>query len=115
MDKITGPGNAWVATAKRQVFGQVGIDAIAGPSEVMILADKQNNADWIAMDLMAQAEHDENAQSILITNDENFAEAVMQEVENILKKPPAQNHRRRFVARFRAASLSSKIGQKPPP
>ena len=88
VDKITGPGNAWVATAKRQVFGQVGIDAIAGPSEVMILADKQNNADWIAMDLMAQAEHDENAQSILITNDAKFAEAVMQEVAHILKNLP---------------------------
>ena len=91
VDKITGPGNAWVATAKRQVFGQVGIDAIAGPSEVMILADGQNNADWIAMDLMAQAEHDENAQSILITNDAKFAEAVMQEVDKILKNLPRKN------------------------
>ena len=91
VDKITGPGNAWVATAKRQVFGQVGIDAIAGPSEVLILADKQNNADWIAMDLMAQAEHDENAQSILITDDENFAEAVMQAVDTILTDLPRKH------------------------
>ena len=91
VDKITGPGNAWVATAKRQVFGQVGIDAIAGPSEVIILADKQNNPDWIAMDLMAQAEHDENAQSILITNDQKFGEAVMQAVENILKNLPRKH------------------------
>ena len=91
VDKITGPGNAWVATAKRQVFGQVGIDAIAGPSEVLILADGQNNPDWIAMDLMAQAEHDENAQSILITDDAKFAKAVMQAVDRILKDLPRQN------------------------
>ena len=88
VDKITGPGNAWVATAKRQVFGQVGIDSIAGPSEVLIMADSDNNPDWIAMDLMAQAEHDELAQSILITDDEGFADAVAEAVENILKTLP---------------------------
>lgn len=88
VDKITGPGNAWVATAKRQVFGQVGIDSIAGPSEVLIMADAQNNADWIAMDLMAQAEHDELAQSILITDDEDFANAVSDAVDHILKTLP---------------------------
>ncbi|MGB2096776.1 MAG: histidinol dehydrogenase, partial [Candidatus Puniceispirillales bacterium] len=88
VDKITGPGNAWVATAKRQVFGQVGIDSIAGPSEVLIMADAQNNADWIAMDLMAQAEHDELAQSILITDDEDFADAVSDAVDHILKTLP---------------------------
>ena len=65
--KIVGPGNAFVATAKRQVFGTVGIDMIAGPSEVLIVADADNNPDWIAIDLLAQAEHDVNAQSILIT------------------------------------------------
>ena len=88
VDKITGPGNAWVATAKRQVFGQVGIDSIAGPSEVLIMADAQNNPDWIAMDLMAQAEHDELAQSILITDDEDFANAVSDAVDHILKTLP---------------------------
>ena len=88
VDKITGPGNAWVATAKRQVFGQVGIDSIAGPSEVLIMADAQNNADWIAMDLLAQAEHDELAQSILVTDDEDFANAVSDAVDHILKTLP---------------------------
>ena len=91
VDKITGPGNAWVATAKRQVFGQVGIDAIAGPSEVMILADNQSNPDWIAMDLMAQAEHDTCAQSILITDNEKFAKAVMQAVDTILTDLPRKH------------------------
>lgn len=76
VDKITGPGNAWVAAAKRAVFGQVGIDMIAGPSEILVIADKHNDPDWIAVDLLSQAEHDTNAQSILITDDENFAIAV---------------------------------------
>ena len=71
--KIVGPGNAYVAAAKRLVFGQVGIDMIAGPSEVLILADRTGNADWIAADLLAQAEHDEAAQAILITDDEELA------------------------------------------
>ncbi len=66
--KIVGPGNAYVAAAKRQVFGKVGIDMIAGPSEVLVIADDTANADWIAADLLAQAEHDVNAQSILITD-----------------------------------------------
>ena len=74
--KITGPGNAYVAAAKRQVFGAVGIDMIAGPSEVLVIADKENNPDWIAADLLAQAEHDVAAQSILITDDVDFAFAV---------------------------------------
>jgi histidinol dehydrogenase len=88
VDKITGPGNAWVATAKRQVFGQVGIDSIAGPSEVLIMADADNNPDWIAMDLMAQAEHDELAQSILITNDQSFADAVSAAVDQVIAGLP---------------------------
>jgi histidinol dehydrogenase len=75
VDKITGPGNAYVAAAKRRVFGQVGIDMIAGPSEVLIIADRDNDPDWIALDLMAQAEHDESAQSILITDDAAFGQA----------------------------------------
>ena len=71
--KIVGPGNAYVAAAKRLVFGKVGIDMVAGPSEILILADKTANADWIAADLLAQAEHDANAQSILVTDDPALA------------------------------------------
>jgi histidinol dehydrogenase len=84
--KIVGPGNAYVAAAKRIVFGKVGIDMIAGPSEVLILADATGNADWIAADLLAQAEHDENAQAILITDDGKLAGAVERAVESALPK-----------------------------
>ncbi len=83
--KIVGPGNAYVAAAKRLVFGKVGIDMIAGPSEVLILADATGNADWIAADLLAQAEHDESAQSILITDDKALADRVATSVESQLK------------------------------
>jgi histidinol dehydrogenase len=76
VDKIVGPGNAWVAAAKREVFGQVGIDSIAGPSEILVIADNGNNPDWIAADLLSQAEHDASSQSILITDDAAFADAV---------------------------------------
>jgi histidinol dehydrogenase len=81
VDKITGPGNAYVAAAKRRVFGHVGIDMIAGPSEILVIADKGNNADWIAVDLLSQAEHDESAQAILICDDAGFAQEVTQTVE----------------------------------
>ncbi|MEM6277054.1 MAG: histidinol dehydrogenase [Pseudomonadota bacterium] len=81
VDKITGPGNAFVAAAKRRVFGKVGIDMIAGPSEILVIADGDNNPSWIAMDLLSQAEHDESAQSILITTDAAFGQAVAREVE----------------------------------
>src|SRR6476661_1426455 len=83
--KIVGPGNAYVAAAKRLVFGKVGIDMIAGPSEVLVLADKTGNADWIAADLMAQAEHDASAQSILITDDARLATEVDRAVDSQLK------------------------------
>jgi len=86
--KIVGPGNAYVAAAKRQVFGTVGIDMIAGPSEVLVVADGDNDPDWIAADLLAQAEHDEAAQSILMTTDADFAEAVDAAVERQLKTLP---------------------------
>lgn len=76
VDKITGPGNAYVAAAKRRVFGKVGIDMIAGPSEILVIADRDNTPDWIALDLLSQAEHDESAQSILITDDAAFGQAV---------------------------------------
>ncbi|SFQ55874.1 histidinol dehydrogenase [Roseivivax halotolerans] len=81
VDKITGPGNAFVAAAKRRVFGRVGIDMIAGPSEILVIADGDNDPDWIALDLMSQAEHDESAQSILITTDETFGREVAAAVE----------------------------------
>jgi len=81
VDKITGPGNAFVAAAKRRVFGRVGIDMIAGPSEILVIADADNDPDWIALDLLSQAEHDESAQSILITTDAGFGRAVEQAVE----------------------------------
>ncbi len=90
VDKIVGPGNAYVAAAKRHVFGQVGIDSIAGPSEVLIIADKANDAAWLAADLLAQAEHDEAAQSILITDDEPLARAVAAEVDRQLAALPKE-------------------------
>jgi histidinol dehydrogenase len=88
--KIVGPGNAYVAAAKRLVFGKVGIDMIAGPSEVLILADRDANPDWIAADLLAQAEHDTAAQAILITNDPALANAVVSAVEGQLKTLPRE-------------------------
>lgn len=88
VDKIVGPGNAYVAAAKRRVFGQVGIDMIAGPSEVVVMADATANPDWIAADLLAQAEHDTAAQSILITDDAGLADAVCAAVESRLATLP---------------------------
>jgi histidinol dehydrogenase len=84
VDKITGPGNAFVAVAKRHVFGRVGIDMIAGPSEVLVIADGDQNPEWLALDLLAQAEHDADAQSILITTDPAMARAVGEAVERII-------------------------------
>ena len=86
--KIVGPGNAFVAAAKRRVFGTVGIDMIAGPSEVLVMADGENDPDWIAADLLAQAEHDASAQSILITDDADFADRVSSAVDTQLKTLP---------------------------
>ena len=94
VDKIFGPGNAYVASAKKQFFGTVGIDMIAGPSEVLVVADSKNNPDHIAIDLLAQAEHDELAQSILITDDKNFSDKVIKSINNFLK-----NLERRKIAR----------------
>jgi histidinol dehydrogenase len=85
VDKIVGPGNAYVAEAKRQVFGQVGIDMIAGPSEILVIADDSANPKWIAADLLSQAEHDENARSVLVTDNEALAKAVENEVDAILQ------------------------------
>jgi len=88
VNKIVGPGNAYVAEAKRQVFGKVGIDSIAGPSEVLIVADKTANPDYVAIDLLSQAEHDEQAQSILLTNDLQLAQNVQVSIEKFLKELP---------------------------
>lgn len=88
VDKITGPGNRYVAEAKRQVFGQVGIDMIAGPSEVVVIADDTAQADWIAADMFAQAEHDEMAQSILLTPSSALAEAVQKSIAKLLPQQP---------------------------
>jgi histidinol dehydrogenase len=111
--KIVGPGNAYVAAAKRLVFGKVGIDMIAGPSEVLILADGGGNADWIAADLLAQAEHDASAQSILITDDNALAEAVEKSVESQLKTLPraavASASWRDYGAIIKVAQLSDAV------
>ncbi|MCF6202404.1 MAG: histidinol dehydrogenase [Methylococcaceae bacterium] len=84
VDKIVGPGNIYVATAKKIVFGKVGIDMIAGPSEILIICDGKTNPDWIAMDLFSQAEHDEDAQAILISDDKNFLEQVEQSINKLI-------------------------------
>ncbi len=93
MDRIVGPGNAYVAEAKRQVFGRVGIDGIAGPSEVVILADRTADPRRVAIDLLAQAEHDESAQAILITDDPALADAVAQAVPAELRSLPGRRRR----------------------
>ncbi len=84
VDKVVGPGNIYVATAKRMVFGQVGIDMIAGPSEILVICDGGTNPDWIAMDLFSQAEHDEDAQSILISTDAEFIDEVQASIDKLL-------------------------------
>ncbi len=88
VNKIFGPGNAYVAEAKKQLYGKVGIDLLAGPSEIIVVANNKNNPDWVASDLIAQAEHDENAQSILITDDKNFATKVLNSITKIKKDLP---------------------------
>ena len=91
VDKIFGPGNAWVTEAKRQLFGKVGIDMIAGPSEILVIADQKNDPYWIAADLLSQAEHDESSQSILVTDHKDFAYKVINNVNKILKNLPRKN------------------------
>lgn len=119
VDTITGPGNAFVAAAKRRVYGTVGIDMIAGPSEILVIADKDNNPDWIAIDMLSQAEHDESAQAILITDNTKFGDQVIATIEKRL-----ETLERRDIARkswedfgaviivddlFEAAQLSDRI------
>jgi len=107
--KIVGPGNAYVAAAKRRVFGQVGIDMIAGPSEVLVIADRSANPDWIAADLLAQAEHDASAQSILMTDDAALADAVEKAVLAQLKTLPRAEIAGRSWAEFGAILLVSDL------
>ena len=112
--KIVGPGNAYVAAAKRQVFGQVGIDMVAGPSEVVVIADRDNDPAWIAADLLAQAEHDVAAQSILITDDADFARAVENAVEAELAVLPRAAVARASWQNFGAIILVKSLDQAPP-
>jgi histidinol dehydrogenase len=91
VDKIVGPGNIYVATAKAMVFGDVGIDMVAGPSEIVIIADKSSNIDWLVMDMFAQAEHDEMAQAILISTDENLLDEVESRIREAVGKMARKN------------------------
>lgn len=111
--KIVGPGNAYVAAAKRQVFGTVGIDSIAGPSEVLVIADKNNDPAWIATDLLAQAEHDTAAQSILMTDDAKFAAAVEAAVAEQLKDLPRGNIAGESWSMFGATILLDSFAEAP--
>ncbi len=111
--KIVGPGNAFVAAAKRQVFGTVGIDSIAGPSEVLVIADRNNDPDWIASDLLAQAEHDTAAQSILMTDNAEFGRAVEAAVQNQLKDLPRGNIAADSWNTFGAIVLVSSLSEAP--
>ncbi len=111
--KIVGPGNAYVAAAKRQVFGVVGIDSIAGPSEVLVIADRHNDPEWIATDLIAQAEHDTAAQSILMTDDAGFATAVEQAVGRQLQILPRGNIAGQSWNAFGATIVLKSLGEAP--
>jgi histidinol dehydrogenase len=91
VDKIVGPGNVYVAEAKRQVFGQVGIDMVAGPSEILVISDGRTPADWLAMDLFSQAEHDEAAQALLLSPDRRHLDAVQAAIEKLIKEMPRQD------------------------
>ena len=112
--KIVGPGNAYVAAAKRLVFGKVGIDMIAGPSEVLVIADETGNADWIAADLLAQAEHDESAQSILITDSVRLAEEVARAVQSQLATLPRAKIAGRSWEDFGAIIVVKHLGEAVP-
>jgi histidinol dehydrogenase len=114
VSKIVGPGNAYVAAAKRRVFGTVGIDMIAGPSEILVVADGENDPDWIAADLLSQAEHDVSAQSILITDDADFASAVEQAVERQLAVLPRKDVAAPSWRDFGAVICVSSLDEAPP-
>ena len=107
VNKIFGPGNSYVSTAKKEVFGKVGIDLIAGPSEIIVVADNDNNPEWVAADLLAQAEHDENAQSILITDQESFAEKVILSINKFIDKLPRKEIIKKSLSNFGLAIISN--------
>jgi len=113
VDKIFGPGNAYVVSAKKQVFGKVGIDLIAGPSEIVVVADNNNNPEWVASDLIAQAEHDERAQSILITNCENFSSKVLLCIDKLIKKLPKQNIIKKSLNKHGAVVIVNDFNEAP--
>jgi histidinol dehydrogenase len=113
VDKIVGPGNAYVAAAKRHVFGQVGIDSIAGPSEILVVADSGNDPRWISADLLSQAEHDILAQSVLITDDSGFADAVAAAVEAHLETLPRRAIASASWRRFGAIITVADLGEAP--
>ena len=112
--KIVGPGNAFVASAKRQVFGHVGIDMIAGPSEILVVADSDNNPDWVAADLLAQSEHDTSAQAILITDDEKLAWSVEAAVERQIATLPRSETARASWRDFGAIIQVASVADSPP-
>lgn len=114
VDKIVGPGNAYVASAKKQVFGRVGIDMIAGPSEILVVADSDNDPGWIAADLLSQAEHDTEAQVILITDDAGFADAVSRSLEGHLKNLPRADIARASWNRHGAIIVLATLDDAPP-
>jgi len=111
VDTITGPGNAFVAAAKRRVYGTVGIDMIAGPSEILVIADKDNNPDWIALDMLSQAEHDESAQAILITDNAAFGDKVIAAVEKQLETLERRDIARKSWQDFGAVIIVEDLDQ----
>jgi len=113
VDKIVGPGNAYVAAAKREVFGAVGIDAIAGPSEILVVADGDNNPDWIAADLLSQAEHDSSSQCIMITDDAAFADNVAAAADRALDLLPRTETARASWSNHGAIILVEKLSDAP--
>jgi histidinol dehydrogenase len=114
VDKIMGPGNAWVAAAKREVFGTVGIDSIAGPSEILVIADGDNDPDWIAADLLSQAEHGEDSQSILITDDAAFADKVAEAAERALALLPREKIARKSWTDYGGIIVVEKLADAAP-
>ena len=110
VDKIVGPGNAYVAAAKRRVFGIVGIDMVAGPSEILVICDGKTDPDWIAMDMFSQAEHDEMAQSILLSPDANFLDKVAQSIDRQIEEMPRKKVIHASLGKSRRFNSGSKSG-----
>jgi histidinol dehydrogenase len=113
VNKIFGPGNAYVVSAKKQVFGKVGIDLIAGPSEIVVVADNKNNPDWVASDLIAQAEHDERSQSILITDSQDFSSKVLSSIEKFMRKIPKQEIIKKSLDNFGIVVILDDLNKAP--